>query len=102
MPASFRLMVRTYCYWLNGWVRTTRWLARFGSVSIFRTTRLTCSAPATLTLHTAKDIKRESWDIHLYGLMSGFQPANGIQGIDWREETLDLEQRSRETASGPP
>ena len=44
--------------------------------------------PATLTLHTAKDIKRESWDIHLHGLMSGFQPANGIQGIDWREETL--------------
>ena len=44
--------------------------------------------PATLTLHTAKDIKRESWDIHLHGLMSGFKPANGIQGIDWREETL--------------
>ena len=29
--------------------------------------------PATLTLHTAKDIKRESWDIHLHGLMSGFK-----------------------------
>ena len=77
-------MVRTYCYWF--WVRTTRWLRKVWL-------RFDLSKPvnllaATLTLHTAKDIKRESWDIHLHGLMSGFKPTNGIQGIDWREETL--------------
>jgi hypothetical protein len=44
--------------------------------------------PATLTLHTAKDIKPASWDVQLHGLMSGFRSAKGIQDIDWREETL--------------
>jgi hypothetical protein len=44
--------------------------------------------PAKLTLHTAKDIKPESWDVQLHGLKSGFKPAKGIESIDWREETL--------------
>ena len=44
--------------------------------------------PATLTLHTAKDITPMSWDIQLHGLLTGFNPDKGSQGIDWRENSL--------------
>jgi ferric-dicitrate binding protein FerR (iron transport regulator) len=46
------------------------------------------SRPATLTLHTAKDIKQGSWDIQIHGLIHGFVPAAGSQGFDWRESKM--------------
>ncbi|PHR86717.1 MAG: hypothetical protein COA78_37720 [Blastopirellula sp.] len=57
--------------------------------------------PATLTLHTAKDLKRESWDVQLYGLKSGFKPGKGIQNIDWREETLTWNNAPGNDAGSP-
>lgn len=44
--------------------------------------------PATLTVHTAKDIKPASWDIQIHGLLRGFTPANGRLGVDWRESKM--------------
>jgi len=50
--------------------------------------RVDLKRPATLTLHTAKDISRASWDVELYGLKAGFEPGQGIQDISWKENTL--------------
>ena len=44
--------------------------------------------PATLTLHTSKDISPTDWDIELYGLLEGFKPTGGSQDIDWSERSL--------------
>lgn len=44
--------------------------------------------PAQLTVHTAKAVTRDSWDVQLHGLMAGYQSPDGIQDVDWREDTL--------------
>lgn len=46
------------------------------------------SRPATLTVHTAKDLSRESWQVQLFALKAGFLPTGGVQGTDWKEESL--------------
>ena len=50
--------------------------------------RVDLKRSATLTLHTAKDISRASWDVELYGLKAGFEPGQGIQDIAWKETEL--------------
>ena len=45
-------------------------------------------SPATLTLHTAKDISPTNWDIQLFGLKAGFTPSKGSQDVNWSERTM--------------
>ena len=55
--------------------------------------------PATLTLHTSKDISPTDWDIELYGLLEGFKPTGGSQDIDWSERSLTWNNAPGNTSS---
>ena len=57
--------------------------------------------PATLTLHTSKDISPTDWDIELYGLLEGFKPTGGSQDIDWSERSLTWNNAPGNDTSSP-